>query len=266
MKRFWLLLVLFIPLVTSCKEDNATRQLRVVDPDFVTTGNEQVTIEVDRYGAYVLGIKEIEKTKRSKDDVRIAEANARKAEAENNTKPQVIIQIDTKEEMLAYKDMQTVQALADMGKALAYSNESLSRALENSGNGNLKENYIPFPKSGFAEGVLAFGEAVTSVVQTPAVFGGSLGYMFVELGKEGIKNAGHNNIISDNARQDSSANTASVGRDGDARSSTSESVDLAVEGEGTSGSLDNSQPKTVTNTDTDTRTTTITRTNTDIEN
>lgn len=93
------------------------------------------------------------------------------------------------------------------------------------------------------------------------------GYFIKETVDGIVENSGPQYNMSDNARMDSSANTASVGRDGDARSSTSESVDFSVDGTaGASGSLDNSKPTTVTNNREDIRTTTITRTNSEIEN
>jgi hypothetical protein len=83
----------------------------------------------------------------------------------------------------------------------------------------------------------------------------------VDLVKETGKAAGVH--MSDNARMDSSANVSKVGRDGDARSSTSESASVDVTGE-SSGNLDNAKTSSVTNNREDIKTTTTTRTN--IEN
>lgn len=105
------------------------------------------------------------------------------------------------------------------------------------------------------------------VVQSGVAVVGTVGGAYVlsnaavDLVKETGKAAGVH--MSDNARMDSSANVSKVGRDGDARASTSESASVDVAGEA-SGSLDNAKTSTVVNNREDIRTTTTTRTN--IEN
>jgi hypothetical protein len=103
------------------------------------------------------------------------------------------------------------------------------------------------------------------VVQSGVAVAGAVGGTWVlsnaavDLVKETGKAAGVH--MSDNARMDSSVNTAKVGRDGDARSSTSESASVDVAGEA-SGSLDNAKTSSVTNNREDIRT----ETRTNIEN
>lgn len=220
---------------------------------------QKETVTADRNVAAIMMNRDTQQARRARYDAKIEIAKARQEEAKARAAT-TIIEIDSAAELEEYNNMERERMWAAANERLADIADSQSETLYAIHNPELKPTV---PMSGAAEFMSVTLGGVADILDKPASMVGVSGYLIGSTAQGIAKGNGDRYTLSDNARMDSSANTASVGRDGDARSSTSESVSFAVEGEGTSGSLDNSKPTTVTNTSDDDRTTTISRTNTE---